>query len=300
MVSYAGDLTCLPVVWLIKLMTTFVWLLKGSLWSLQWSLCTQEVTSSFIPPVRAHWAGCSILLNGRGVTTQRKPPHQCYYWSTKVFWGFFSFQHLPWYNLEIFCSDESLTWFLKTDSHTLIPSVWWCHRCKVAKNWKPHDMHEGCLLHGMWRFGDALRYFWPACFGLPEEVVHLHSSAAWCPNCSKVWNSKASSGTAALPVWQIYKPCERTVCHHIQKCPIIPENAENHECYCLGLKATVTLCEEFRCQDKLKRTQIIKHSVSACQQASRKGADIWAWHKVITSPSRELNFIMRCGKVWEN
>lgn len=119
MVSYSGDLTCLPVGWLIEIMATFVWPLKGSLWLLQWSLCTQVVTSSFISPVRAHWAGSSILLSGRGVTTHTKPPHQCYYWSTKVFWDFFlSFQRLPWYNLEIFCSDESLDHY-----HTLIPSV---------------------------------------------------------------------------------------------------------------------------------------------------------------------------------
>lgn len=119
-----------------------------------------------------------------------------------------------------------------------------------CKNWKPHDMHEGCLLHGMWRFGDALSFFFVFFFwgGLLKEVVHRHSSAVWCPNCSKVWNSKASSGTATLPCWQIYKPLDWTVCHHIQKGPIKPENAENHECHCLGLKATVTLCEEFRCE----------------------------------------------------
>lgn len=231
--------------WLIEIMATFVWPLKGSLWLLQWSLCTQVVTSSFISPVRAHWAGSSILLSGRGVTTHTKPPHQCYYWSTKVFWDFFlSFQRLPWYNLEIFCSDESLDHY-----HTLIPSV--CGDATDARLQKLKvPWYAWGLLapwHVTFRWCSVFFFFFSG-GGLLKEVVHRHSSAVWCPNCSKVWNSKASSGTATLPCWQIYKPRDWTVCHHIQKGPIKPENAENHECHCLGLKATVTLCEEFRCE----------------------------------------------------
>lgn len=57
---------------------------------------------------------------------KRQRCHHLYKTSTSVLLleyksllGFFlSFQRLPWYNLEIFCSDESLDHY-----HTLIPSV---------------------------------------------------------------------------------------------------------------------------------------------------------------------------------